>query len=90
VPLGAESKALRIDAEGDRQLLDLLGADHPLATGDGGRQAVEHRGLAGLGAAGNEDVEACAHTRLEGADSAGLHLRTRAPLTMTGDATRLR
>jgi hypothetical protein len=47
------------------ELEDLLGADHPLASRHGGRQAVEHRRLAGLRAAGDEDVEARAHRSLE-------------------------
>ena len=47
------------------QLEDLLGRHDPLAAGDRGGQAVEHRGLAGLGAAGDQDVEAGAHRRLE-------------------------
>ena len=50
---------------GEAQLEDLLGADHPVAAGDRGGQAVEHGGLAGLGAAGDQDVEAGAHGRLE-------------------------
>ena len=39
--------------------------DHPLAAGDRRGQAVEHRGLAGLGAAGDQDVEAGADRGLE-------------------------
>ena len=35
---------------GEPQLEDLFGADHPLTAGDGRGQAVEHRGLARLGA----------------------------------------
>ena len=50
---------------GEAQLEDLLGADHPLAAGDRGGQAVQHRGLAGLGAAGDQDVEPGPHRRLE-------------------------
>ena len=38
---------------------------HALATGHGRGQAVEHRGLAGLRPAGDEDVEPRAHRRLE-------------------------
>ena len=50
---------------GEPQLVDLLGADHPLAARDRGREAVQHRGLAGLGAAGDQDVEPGPHRRLE-------------------------
>ena len=47
------------------QLEDLLDADHPLAAGDRGGQAVQHGRLAGLRPAGDEDVEAGPHRRLE-------------------------
>ena len=53
------------------QLEDLLRGDHPLAAGDRRRQAVEHRGLAGLRAAGDEDVEPGAHGGLEEGRRAG-------------------
>ncbi len=52
-------------AQRDPQLEHLLAGDHPLARGNGRRQAVEHRRLAGLGAAGHQDVEAGHDGRLE-------------------------
>ena len=47
------------------QLPDLLGRHDPVAAGDRRRQAVEQRGLARLGAAGDQDVEPGPHRRLE-------------------------
>ena len=49
----------------EAQLEDLLRRHDPVAAGDRRGQAVEHRGLAGLGPAGDEDVEAGAHRGLE-------------------------
>lgn len=49
----------------EAQLVDLLGGDDPLAAGHRGGEAVEHRGLAGLRAAGHQDVEAGLDRALE-------------------------
>ena len=49
----------------DAQLEDLLARDDPLPRGDGRGQAVEQRRLAGLRAAGDEDVEPGRDRRLE-------------------------
>jgi hypothetical protein len=42
----------------DAELANLLGADDPVAARDRRREAVQHRGLARLRAAGHDDVEA--------------------------------
>ena len=47
------------------QLEDLLGRDESLRAGDGGRKAVQQRGLAGLRAAGDDDVEPGEDARVE-------------------------
>ena len=47
------------------QLEHLLAGHHPLPSGDGGGQAVEQRGLAGLGAAGHQHGQAGAYGRVE-------------------------
>jgi hypothetical protein len=47
------------------ELKNLLAGDHPLAGWYGGGQTVEHRGLAGLGATGHEDVEARHDARVQ-------------------------
>ncbi len=52
-------------AERDAQLEDLLAGDDPFARRDRGGEAVEQRRLAGLGAAGDEDVEPGGDGRLE-------------------------
>ena len=46
------------------QLDRVLDGDDPLVVGDERRQHVEHRGLAGAGAAGDEDVELARHAGL--------------------------
>lgn len=56
---------------GEAQFEDLLRTHHPLTPGHGGGEAVEHGGLAGLGAARDEDVEPGPHRRLEEAGSLG-------------------
>jgi len=48
-----------------RQFEDLLTGDHTVSAGDGGREAVEHGGLARLGSAAHENVEAGDDRRAE-------------------------
>ena len=43
------------------ELEDLLAGHHPLVRWDRRSEAVQHRGLAGLGATGDEDVQAASN-----------------------------
>ena len=55
----------------EAELEDLLGRDDPVAAGDRRGQAVQHRGLARLRAAGDDDVLPGEHGGLEEARGAG-------------------
>ena len=67
VPFEAGLPALHRHHVGQRdlELEDLLAGHHPLPGRDRGGQAVQQRGLAGLGAAGHEHVEPAGDGRLE-------------------------
>ena len=77
---------------GQAEFEDFFAGDDAFAAGDGGGEAIEHRGLAGLGAAGDDDVEPGGDGRFEesGGVSAAARRARRVRPRRTAGKTNLR